>query len=550
MSEFDLLAGALVVLKIFIVTVAVIFLVFGLDDLFIDLVYIVRSAWRRWFVLPRHEPLTEDTLRSQQEQPLAVMIPAWKEAEVIGPMLRRLLSTVNYAQLHIFVGTYPNDPATEREVEAVCRESDRVHRVTTGNDGPSCKADCLNWVYQGIRAFEKQQGITFQIFVMQDCEDVVHPLAYRLLNHLIPRKDMVQLPVLPIPQAWHQITSGHYIDEFAQLHYKDMLVREFVNRSIPAAGVGCAFSRRALEAVAATHDNELFNTGSLTEDYDMGFQLRELGLKQIFARFSIERREVGHHWLTGRPQVRRVRELVAVREYFPSTFRTAMRQKARWVLGITMQGWRSLGWQGGLSTRYMLYRDRRALLANSATILGYLFAAPLLCLWLIEWTWPGAMSLPPLVEPGSFTWKLLAVNFVLLAWRIAFRFYCVWRLYGVRQGLLSAPRMVWGSIVNFAATVRALRQFLQHLRTGEPIGWDKTTHVFPSEHALPSQASRLGDLLLQRRLIGAEQLSRALALQRLSGNRRLGEVLIESGLLQQVHLDEVLAAQKRRFQPA
>jgi len=30
---------------------------------------------------------------------------------------------------------------------------------------------------------------------MQDCEDVIHPLCYKLFNYLIPRIDMVQLPV-------------------------------------------------------------------------------------------------------------------------------------------------------------------------------------------------------------------------------------------------------------------------------------------------------------------------------------------------------------------
>jgi bacteriophage N4 adsorption protein B len=39
-------------------------------------------------------------------------------------------------------------------------------------DGPTNKAGCLNWVYAGIKHFEKENGITFEIFVMNDSEDL------------------------------------------------------------------------------------------------------------------------------------------------------------------------------------------------------------------------------------------------------------------------------------------------------------------------------------------------------------------------------------------
>ena len=161
-------------------------------------------------------------------------------------MLMNTLRTLAYGNYHVFVGTYPNDKDIQREVDEVCAISDRVHKVVTADPGPTCKADCLNWIYSGIRNYERESGIEFQIFVMQDCEDVIHPLCYRIFNWLIPRKDMVQLPVLSLARKWHEFTASHYIDEFAQLHNKDMVVREAINRSVPAAGVGVAFSRRAL----------------------------------------------------------------------------------------------------------------------------------------------------------------------------------------------------------------------------------------------------------------------------------------------------------------
>ena len=47
-----------------------------------------------------------------------------------------------------------------------------------------------------------------------------------LFNYLVDRKDLIQLPVYPFERKWHDFTSAHYMDEFAELHGKDILVRE------------------------------------------------------------------------------------------------------------------------------------------------------------------------------------------------------------------------------------------------------------------------------------------------------------------------------------
>ena len=78
----------------------------------------------------------------------------------------------------------------------------------------------------------------FAIFVMEDSEDIIHPLTLNLFNYLIPRKDMVQLTVLPLPAKWYRFTEGHYADEFSENHYKNLVVREFLSGSVPSAGGG------------------------------------------------------------------------------------------------------------------------------------------------------------------------------------------------------------------------------------------------------------------------------------------------------------------------
>lgn len=484
MDSVVLVAAILVVAKALMMVVGTAFLLSGLDDAFIDACYAVRSVYRRLFVLPRIARLSERQLVQKAEQPIAIMIPAWDESAVIRPMLLNTLRTLAYGNYQIFVGTYPNDAATHREVDAVCRQHARVQRITCPHDGPTNKADCLNWIYQGIRLFERQHGVRFEIFVMQDCEDVIHPLCYRVFNYLIPRKDMVQLPVLSLPRKWYQFTAGHYIDEFSQLHYKDLVVREMLNRSLPAAGVGCAFSRRAFEIVAEHNHNQVFSIDSLTEDYDFGFRMSRHGLKQVFVRLMIERTVERPPGPAGWMRPRRRQELVCIREYFPASYGAAVRQKSRWVVGITLQGWRNLGWMGNGWMRYMLFRDRKSLVTNLVNMLGYLLVLIVAAVWLALWLDPEGYRYPPLLERDTWLWHVVVANAVLFGVRLFQRAYCVQRLYGWTQAALSVPRMVWGNFINFMATARAIRLYARFLRTGRLIAWDKTTHSYPSEEEL------------------------------------------------------------------
>ena len=535
----DLGAYFLVSLKVLTVFVCSVFLISGLDDLFIDLCYVFRSLYRAVFIKPRFQPLSERDLLDRPEQPIAVMLPAWDESAVIRPMLENAVRQLNYQNCHIFVGTYPNDPDTQREVEIVREQFSNVHRIATPHDGPTNKADCLNWIYQGIKVFEKESGIRFEIFVMQDCEDVIHPLCYKLFNYLIPRKDMVQLPVHSLKRKWYEFTGGHYMDEFSQLHFKDLIVREFLNRSVPAAGVGCAFSRRAFETVAERNNNQVFSIDSLTEDYDFGFRLKEYGLKQVFVNFSVLRTV----WKTGRftrkPRPRKIRELVCIREYFPGNFTASVRQKSRWVVGIAFQGWAHLGWRGGLWTKYMLYRDRKAIMTNLVNLLGYLVVLGVLGVWTIQWLDPQGYRYPPLIEKDSTLWYAVLINAGLLVERVLFRMFCVQRLHGWQQAFLSIPRMVWGNVINFAATCRAISLYVRYLQTGKLIKWDKTAHVFPSEAELSAHGRRLGDLLLNQRLVTVNQLEQALALQQ-QKHRLLGEILIEMRVISEEQVVGVL----------
>ena len=197
--------------------------------------------------------------------------------------------------------------------------------------------------------------------MLHDAEDVVHPLELKLFDRLVEYAGLVQLPVVPLIDPNSRWVGGHYADEFAEAHMKELVVREAVGAAIPLAGVGCAIERVALSRLAARHDGRPFAGASMTEDYEMGLRLGAIGVKTMFVRIPAE------------PGSRAV---VASRGHFPATIAAAVRQKARWIGGIAFAGWDRLGWRGGLGERWMRMRDRRGPLAALLLLAGYARGPP------------------------------------------------------------------------------------------------------------------------------------------------------------------------------
>jgi adsorption protein B len=526
-----------VILNIF---VAVGFLLSGIDDLVVDIFYWLRRLYRKLFFGRRIHPVTEKDLAGIAEKRTAIWIPAWHEHEVIDKMLLNTLESLDYRNYDIFVGTYPNDEGTQLAVETVRERSGRVHKIVCPNPGPTNKADCLNWVFQGMLLAEQEKGVRYEIVVMHDAEDVVHPLELKLLNWLIPRKDMVQLPVIPLEMPARYWTAGTYLDEFAENHSKDLLVRERLGRVIPSAGVGTGLSRRVVDEMASLRKNHLFNVDSVTEDYEFGLKLLPLTRGSILAQYMVLRTQILNGGLWNKQQkFRQVREPLAVREFFPDRFRLAVRQKSRWILGISLQGWKNLRWQGGFWGRYMLYRDRKALFTNVFNALGYIVIG----YWLVDLlSHPWGRALP--MVPARWVWDVILFDTFLMLHRLLERAVAVHRVAGWKQAFLSIPRSVVGNTINFCATIVAVKEFWNAQRTGQRVAWRKTAHAFPSAQQLREHRRRLGDLLLENRLVTVAQLRESLALQHNSGEK-LGQVLTRSGYISEEDLLAVLGRQLR-----
>ena len=196
-------------------------LLFALDDLLVDLIYFARSGWRALTVYTRF-PRAFASALAPPDRPgrLAVFIPAWDEAAVIERMLRATLARYQHDDYRLYVGHYRNDPAT---AAAIARVADpRVRAVLVPADGPTTKADCLNRLHAALGQDEAAGAPRAKAIVLHDAEDLVHPLELHLFDRLVERAALVQLPVLPLPDPESRWISGHYADEFAQSHIKEL----------------------------------------------------------------------------------------------------------------------------------------------------------------------------------------------------------------------------------------------------------------------------------------------------------------------------------------
>jgi adsorption protein B len=423
----------------------------GIDDLAVDLLWIGRCLWRRAAIYSRFPRATMASLPpAAAPGRIAIFVPAWRESAVIGAMLRAALGTIRYADYRIYVGTYPNDPAT---IDAVAALGDPRIRLVEGiRPGPTTKAECLNRCWQAMRADEADTGTLCKAIVLHDAEDVIHRDELDLYDRMIERFDLVQIPVLPLLATegwWARTVSATYADEFAESHQKALVLREAVGAAVPSAGVGCAIGRAMMDRIAAAGGGLPFSEGSLTEDYELGLRMRALGGRGAFVVVPVAE--------GGLP--------VAVRAHFPETMETAVRQKTRWIIGIAFAGWDRLRWEGGVAECWMRLRDRRALLAAIVLAAAYLAPVPTLLCWLagIPIVWP------PIMGP------LLTLTTTLLVWRLALRAFFVSRTHGLREGLLSIPRVVIANLIEMQAARRAFLTYVP----GELPPWDKTSHRFP-----------------------------------------------------------------------
>jgi adsorption protein B len=481
----------LYVIEILMLVAGVIIVISSVDDLFVDLLYwtsrLLGTSSARSKELP-----TIELLEQIPERPFAIMIPCWKEHEVIFSMLSSNSRLLRYGHAHYFVGVYLNDPLTQDEVRRAQGLFPRIHMVLVPHDGPTSKADCLNQTISDIFMFEAEQGIQFAGIVMHDSEDLIHPLELKLFNKVVDIYDFVQLPVYSFSRPILSVISGTYMDEFAEMHTKDLEVRQRISGVIPCAGVSACFSREAILHLTDKNQGEAFRTSAITEDYDIAFRVSELGFNSAFIAYPANY-AIDIDIDTNNPGIVYRRLPVATREFFPSGLEAAYRQRARWLLGIVFQGSKEIGWKGSLGTKYFLARDRKGVITSPAVMLAYFVLANLTIFELYRAFFdPDRQFTYTLLSKDWAIWLFFA-NFLFLVWRLVNRMVFTGMIYNLRHALMAAPRLVVGNFVNFFATWRAIRIYAGHRFSGTPLVWDKTSHSYPihmGDVTLPTAVAR------------------------------------------------------------
>ncbi len=421
----------------------------GADDLYLFTAWACHLAKLKRAFSPPPEGLPEKRI--------AVFVPLWREHRVIRDMVEHNISAIRYSEYEIFLGVYPNDHATIEAASELEARFPNVHLALCPHSGPTSKADCLNWIYQRLLLFEESTSWRAAAVVVHDAEDVIHPDAFRWINHLLDRFDMIQIPVLPLPTPWNEFVHGVYCDEFAEYQTKDVPARMLLGGFIPSNGVGTGYRREALEGLAEAESNRVFDPEALTEDYENGYRLHRLGLRQAFV-----------------PPAFTGGSLLATREYFPRTWRGAVRQRARWITGIVLQGWERHGWAGSGRDRYFWWRDRKGLAGN-----------PLSCVSnLLLIASPFCLSSKALAALPSWAAAVVGVLLLFQSVSLGARIAASARIYGWRFAVFAPLRVPVANVINTAAAALALKRYLAARWAGEPLRWLKTDHRYPNRAAL------------------------------------------------------------------
>ncbi|MCX7784173.1 MAG: glycosyltransferase [Meiothermus sp.] len=477
------------------------------DELVFDLAYLLR--FRRL----KNQSLTPEELEADRPQRLAVLLPTWQDAQIIGPMLRATLGYTNYSPLHLdfFVGVYPNDPQTLEAVEALSQEFVNVHVVVCDRPGPLPKGQLLNFMYGYLGRFERNNRLQFEAVALHSADDIIHPYAFKLYSTLLRKYPAVQLPVRSLPSQgsfWKRWLETSYAGDSAEEQLRHLPLREHLGVFVPNASTGFAVRRELLPEMAS--DGHIFSNRPDAPDFDPALRLWRIGQPVHFHLQSIWRMD--DHGQTHR-------EIVAVQQSF-GPHNAIGRNKTPWTHGL---GRRLLGLLLGRPS----YEEARVLQPRKHTPallnLAHLMGLPTLVYALLAqfFGWPGANN-PVAVG-------LLTLIGAILLFRWAMRYTAVHALYGPQV----ARKASW-------------------LPPGFPLRWillglmnKKSSRAKPfymGEAHLEAHRLRLGDQLLFYNDISAKQLARAMQMQNYGIYRpRLGEILVAENFISEQTLRKRLA---------
>ncbi|MFI3173154.1 MAG: glycosyltransferase [Eubacteriales bacterium] len=575
-------ASTLYIIGLILVTL---YLITGFDDFIWDIITLIKRRKQK------EQTLKFEELDKIPPKLIAVIIAAWHEDNVLLDVVENIIASQQYpkSMYHIFLGVYPNDKATVYIAQQLQEKYPNVHCVVNFKEGPTSKAQNINYVISQVKQYEEQKNWRFSAVTVHDSEDLVHPYELKVTNYLMEKYPAVQFPVFPLvkkPTLWNffsNITTNTYADEFAENHFITMVSRRNTGAFVPSAGTGFSLARDTIEVLGY----HVLPENSLTEDYKLSLTLYENGLQMYYVLEKLERLDFAGKTKT---------EYIATRSLFPNTFKTAVKQKTRWTLGITMQSLRfkdifnkNLSFAG----KYSLYRDQKAKLGNLLSMVGY----PVLIYFITSLF----IELTPIYPKYTLSWYLCLAVTIMMIERQLFRAVSLKHIYGYRSvffGCFFPPliplRIIWGNIINLVATVRAYIQYIkgkkkpveppqeeiqvadsmeqvENNKTTEnsevitevetkteveteteiedakqeeliKFEWSKTEHSFLEKEILTRFHRRFGDVLVSKGYITIKELKEAL--KNKEENLFIGQHLMNINLINETQFLEALTAIK------
>ncbi len=423
----------------------------SLDDIIVDIL--------TWWKVPksRSKPLTPEISPAAGDKPqIAIFVANWHEADVLGPMVERNLANFTYGPVRFVLGVYPNDTETVAVAEALAeRFPGSVEVVVNRRNGPTSKGQMLNEMF--ARVFAKPASAP-ELVIMHDSEDVIAPRSFDVYAIESRHHAMIQIPIFSLDSRDRSLVAATYMEEFAERHTGEMLLREELGAFVPSAGVGTCLRKDLILHFIAERGHVL-QPGSVTEDYVLGAEAHQAGFSTAFASY----RDVT---APGSP-------IVATFEYFPKTFGASLRQRTRWTFGIGFESARRLGWFGSAWNRFFLYRDRKGAVANFLPLFSIVLLAACLVVR------PDFSAFAPWQR--SLLLAVLALNSVSLVLRLVQKSLSLRKIYGSYDVLGLFARWPFALIINALAAARAWRSFI--VKSGlasKPIAWAKTQHELPA----------------------------------------------------------------------
>lgn len=435
-------------LIILLFAVSVLISVSSIDDAFIDLVAMAIVRRR----VPQLDSGTEAIPKT------AVFVANWHEEDVLGKMVEGNLKRIQLPQVSLYLGVYPNDTGTLRvakELEA--KYPERVHVIINRLPGPTSKGQMLNEMFAQVYSGEDAP----ELVVMHDSEDIIDPRTFAVYAAYAKENDFIQAPVFSLNRGKGAMVASTYMDEFAERHTREMIVRDAVGAAIPSAGVGTCMTKRLIQHFLATRGQVLMS-GTVTEDYILGIEAKRSGFKSAFAAIS-QNADEGF-------------DFVATREFFPKTLDASIKQKTRWVYGINFEAFHKLGWGGDPWDFYFFLRDRKGMITSFLPPLS----AALMMLMVFDY-----VDLADFPEPmGDVVIISMWINLFALVTRYVVRVLAGHEVYGKYDWVGIAARWPAALYINMAAVYRAWKTYLGESQLAtKPIVWSKTAHEIPDDFA-------------------------------------------------------------------